>query len=126
MDFRSRDTGARTAIILGTGEMASIALIVALTLFYTFEGGMTAVIWTDVVQMFLYIAGAVVSLGFFIGSGERGAPQIAFHAIRILGVAMLVFWGMRAVKPSQLERIFGRFPGLLARVEKARNALLRD
>ena len=26
----------------------------------------------------------------------------------------------------QLERIFGRFPGLLARVEKARNALLRD
>src|SRR5580698_6279529 len=42
-------------IILGTGEVASIALIVALTLFYTFEGGMTAVIWTDVVQMSLYV-----------------------------------------------------------------------
>ncbi len=50
------------SIILGTGETASILLIVALTLFYTFEGGMTAVIWTDVVQMFLYVAGAVVSL----------------------------------------------------------------
>jgi Na+/proline symporter len=37
---------------------------VCLTLFYTFEGGMTAVIWTDVVQMFLYIAGAVLS--FFV------------------------------------------------------------
>ncbi len=49
------------SIILGTGEMASIALIVALTLFYTFEGGMTAVIWTDVIQMFLYVAGAIVS-----------------------------------------------------------------
>ena len=49
------------SIVLGTGELASIALIVCLTLFYTFEGGMTAVIWTDVVQMFLYIAGAVVS-----------------------------------------------------------------
>src|SRR5271168_2950898 len=35
------------------GEIASILVIVALTLFYTFEGGMTAVIWTDVVQMFL-------------------------------------------------------------------------
>ena len=52
------------ATILGTGEVASIALIVALTLFYTFEGGMTAVIWTDVVQMFLYVAGAILS--FFV------------------------------------------------------------
>ncbi len=50
------------SIILGTGEIASIVLIVALTLFYTFEGGMTAVIWTDVVQMFLYVFGALVSL----------------------------------------------------------------
>jgi SSS family solute:Na+ symporter len=54
------------SIILGTGELASIALIVCLTLFYTFEGGMTAVIWTDVVQMFLYIAGAVVSFAVIL------------------------------------------------------------
>src|ERR1700730_12947195 len=52
------------AIIIGTGEIASIMVIVSLTLFYTFEGGMTAVIWTDVVQMFLYVAGAIVS--FFV------------------------------------------------------------
>jgi SSS family transporter len=49
------------AIILGTGEKTSILAIVCLTLFYTYEGGMTAVIWTDVIQMFLYVAGAVVS-----------------------------------------------------------------
>jgi len=48
--------------ILGTGELASILVIVALTLFYTFEGGMTAVIWTDVAQMVLYVAGAALSL----------------------------------------------------------------
>ncbi len=35
------------SIVLGTGEVVSILVIVALTLFYTFEGGMTAVIWTD-------------------------------------------------------------------------------
>lgn len=52
------------SIVLGTGELASILLIVALTLFYTFEGGMTAVIWTDVVQMVLYIGGALLS--FFV------------------------------------------------------------
>lgn len=50
------------AIVLGTGEMASIIVILILTLIYTYEGGMTAVIWTDVVQMILYIAGALLSL----------------------------------------------------------------
>ena len=49
------------SVILGTGEIASITLIVALTLFYTFEGGMTAVIWTDVIQMCLYVLGAALS-----------------------------------------------------------------
>ncbi len=48
----------------GAGEVTAIFVIVCLTLFYTFEGGMTAVIWTDVVQMFLYVAGAVLS--FFV------------------------------------------------------------
>ncbi len=52
------------SIILGTDNLVSILLIVALTLFYTFEGGMTAVIWTDVIQMFLYVAGAILS--FFV------------------------------------------------------------
>lgn len=52
------------SIVLGTGEVASIVLIVGLTLFYTFHGGMTAVIWTDVVQMCLYMLGAALS--FFV------------------------------------------------------------
>jgi SSS family solute:Na+ symporter len=49
------------SIVLGTGEFLSILLIVALTLFYTFEGGMTAVIWTDVLQMAMYVSGALLS-----------------------------------------------------------------
>jgi len=50
------------SVVLGTGEMASIAAILCLTLLYTYEGGMTAVIWTDVIQMTLYVAGAIASL----------------------------------------------------------------
>ncbi|HXP86057.1 MAG TPA: sodium:solute symporter [Bryobacteraceae bacterium] len=50
------------SVVLGTGEMVSIAVILCLTLVYTYEGGMTAVIWTDVVQMFLYVTGAAISL----------------------------------------------------------------
>lgn len=65
------------SIILGTGEMSSIVLIVALTLFYTFEGGMTAVIWTDVVQMFLYVIGAVISLVVILGQIDGGWAEVA-------------------------------------------------
>src|SRR5258706_8302282 len=50
------------AIALGTGEVASIAIITALTLIYTFEGGLTAVIWTDVVQTGIYVGGTLVGL----------------------------------------------------------------
>ena len=50
------------SIAIGTGDTLSIAIISALTLLYTFEGGMAAVIWTDVVQMGLYVAGTLVAL----------------------------------------------------------------
>lgn len=65
------------SIILGTGEVASIAVIVALTLFYTFQGGMTAVIWTDVVQMFLYISGALLSFFVILHLIPGGWPHVA-------------------------------------------------
>jgi SSS family transporter len=55
-----------------TGEIVSIVLIVVLTLFYTFEGGMTAVIWTDVVQMSLYVLGAVASFIVILGQIPGG------------------------------------------------------
>jgi SSS family solute:Na+ symporter len=50
------------SIALGTGEIASIAIITALTLIYTFEGGLAAVIWTDVVQTAIYVSGTLVGL----------------------------------------------------------------
>ena len=50
------------SIALGTGQVASIALITILTLIYTFEGGLAAVIWTDVVQTIIYLGGTLVGL----------------------------------------------------------------
>jgi SSS family solute:Na+ symporter len=49
-------------IALGTGEVASIAIITVLTLIYTFEGGLAAVIWTDVVQTMIYVGGTLVGV----------------------------------------------------------------
>src|SRR3984957_12052790 len=50
------------AIWLGAGEVSSIAIITVLTLIYTFEGGLAAVIWTDVVQTMIYVGGTLVGL----------------------------------------------------------------
>src|SRR5579863_4899437 len=65
------------SVVLGTDEVASVILITVLTLFYTFEGGMTAVIWTDVVQMTLYVVGAVVSFFVILGDIPGGWPHVA-------------------------------------------------
>jgi len=49
-------------VILKTGVLTSVIIITALTLFYTYRGGLTAVIWTDVIQMVIYISGTLVAL----------------------------------------------------------------
>src|SRR2546425_1509674 len=54
------------SIGLGTGEIASIAIITVLTLIYTFEGGLAAVIWTDVVQTVIYVGGTLVGVATIV------------------------------------------------------------
>ncbi len=49
------------SVVLGTSDNSSIVIITLLTVLYTFHGGMTAVIWTDVAQMVLYVSGALLS-----------------------------------------------------------------
>ncbi len=65
------------SIILGTGEMTSIVVIVCLTLIYTYEGGLTAVIWTDVIQMILYVIGAVLSFYILLDEIPGGWSHVA-------------------------------------------------
>jgi SSS family transporter len=64
------------AIALGTGQIASIAIITALTLIYTFEGGLAAVIWTDVVQTAIYIGGTLVGVVTLLHLVPGGWPHI--------------------------------------------------
>jgi len=64
------------AIALGTGEVASIAIITVLTLIYTFEGGLAAVIWTDVVQTFIYVGGTLVGMFTILHLVPGGWPAI--------------------------------------------------
>jgi SSS family solute:Na+ symporter len=71
------------AIALGTGEVTSIAIITALTLVYTFEGGLAAVIWTDVVQTVIYVGGTLVgvfTIVHLVPGGWDHIHAVAAHA----------------------------------------------
>jgi SSS family transporter len=70
-------------IAIGTKDVLSIGIISALTLLYTFEGGMAAVIWTDVVQMAIYIGGtfvAIYTLGAHVPGGWSQIHAVASAA----------------------------------------------
>jgi solute:Na+ symporter, SSS family len=74
------------AIALGTGEISSIAIITTLTLIYTFEGGLSAVIWTDVVQTAIYIGGTLVgvfTILHLVPGGWPGIHDLATHANKL-------------------------------------------
>jgi SSS family transporter len=60
-------------------DVTAIAVVTVLTLLYTFEGGMAAVIWTDVVQLGIYVCGTLVAAFSIIHSVPGGWTTI--HAV---------------------------------------------
>lgn len=57
--------------------VASIALIGAATILYTFLGGMAAVIWTDVVQLVIYLVGAAVAAVLLLQAIPGGWSEVS-------------------------------------------------
>src|SRR6202451_2885700 len=72
--------GKVVSVAFGTGERTSILIIATLTLFYTFEGGMRAVIWTDVIQFALYLAGSIAAFFLLLHKIPGGWPTVTLAA----------------------------------------------
>jgi solute:Na+ symporter, SSS family len=78
------------SVALGTSERLAVFIVIALTILYTFEGGMKAVIWTDVAQFLLYLTGSLVTLGLLlhrIPNGWNEVVQVASvhgHKLQVL------------------------------------------
>jgi SSS family solute:Na+ symporter len=58
----------------------SIASVGVLTLIYTFEGGIAAVIWTDLIQLVIYLAGSVLAAYELVRLVPGGWGTIVAHA----------------------------------------------
>ena len=78
------------SVVLGTSERLAVMVVIALTIIYTLEGGMKAVIWTDVAQFLLYLAGSGVTLWLLLHRVPGGWSEVtqvaaaAGHKLQVL------------------------------------------
>ncbi len=77
-------------ILFKTGVFPAVLLITVLTVFYTFEGGLTGVIWTDVAQLSIYLCGTIFALGLAVHAIPGGWAEV-IHLARISGHKFRVF-----------------------------------
>jgi len=82
--------GKVVSVAFGTGERLSITVVAVLTLFYTFEGGLRAVIWTDVMQFALYLTGSVAAFSLLLHKIPGGWPELT-RAAAAAGDKLRVF-----------------------------------
>jgi SSS family transporter len=68
------------SVALGTSERLAVFIVIALTILYTFEGGMKAVIWTDVAQFLLYLTGSLITLGLLLHKIPGGWGELTHVA----------------------------------------------
>jgi SSS family solute:Na+ symporter len=65
------------SVALGTSERLAVFIVIALTVLYAFEGGMKAVIWTNVVQFLLYLTGSLITLALLFHRIPGGWQEVA-------------------------------------------------
>jgi SSS family transporter len=78
------------AIAIGVPEIYCILALAAAMILYTEEGGARATVWTDVVQMFVYLAGALVVLVALVRLLPAGTAAQTFASASAAGKLRIV------------------------------------
>ena len=84
--------------LTGWSPETAIVAVAAITVVYTFLGGMKAVIWTDVIQFSVYILGALVALTILAGKLPGGWTEL-FQAARAAGKFRLLDFSFDLTRP---------------------------
>jgi solute:Na+ symporter, SSS family len=77
----------------GAIYLLAISVIAVITLIYTFLGGIKAVIWMDVVQMGVYLGGALFALVLMVGKIPFGFTEI-FATLNETDKFDMINWGV--------------------------------
>jgi solute:Na+ symporter, SSS family len=86
------------ALMLGIPVWAAILLLAAGTALYTYLGGLKAVIWIDLIQVLVYLSGAVIALAYIL----HAVPGGLGHLIAAGGGVRLVDAAFDLSKPYTL------------------------
>lgn len=92
--------------VTGLDVYASILLMGVLCTVYTLEGGMHAVIWTDVMQVVVLLGAALVSLAIIVANVDGGVPGI-WHAAHDAGKLHMFNWTWSATTTSVWVVVLG-------------------
>lgn len=107
-------TAIPVALILsGTGAVpprammpAAIVTLGALTVLYTYKGGMRAVVWTELIQAGIYVFGGLVAV-VLLGRAAPGGWAAILHAAGAAGKLQVIDWY------TGFDRPFTMLAGLL-------------
>jgi solute:Na+ symporter, SSS family len=94
-------TGLVLAITTQMGVIPAVVLMGMLTIYYTFKGGMVAVVWTDVIQMTLYLGGAGLAV-FEILQRIPGGWESIRHSVAPLGKLQVLDLSFDVSRPYTL------------------------
>ena len=85
--------------VTGLNVILSIVLMGVVTIAYTLLGGMKAVIWTDVLQVFVMLGGAFFAIGYVITGIDGGLPE--FVRVANENAKMHTFdWSFDLLRPT--------------------------
>lgn len=85
-------TAIPLAIVTGWGVPVSILVVAAVTLLYTWAGGIRAVIWVDVVQLGIYVLGGAATI--LVAGSLAGGAGAALDAAALEGKLRVVDWSL--------------------------------
>ena len=88
------------AIVTGWSIPTSVVVVCLVTLVYTWAGGIRAVIWVDVMQLFLYTLGGIVTV--FVAVRLAGGLGLAFDSAREAGRLQTFDWSLSFTAPYTL------------------------
>jgi SSS family transporter len=69
-------TGLVISIVLGIGIIPSLLIISGITILFTLRGGLVAVVWTDFLQLLVYLGGAVFALFLLLDRIPGGVTEV--------------------------------------------------
>lgn len=87
-------------IVTGWSIPTSVVVVCLVTLVYTWAGGIRAVVWVDVMQLFLYTLGGIVTV--FVAVRLAGGLGLAFDSAREAGRLQTFDWSLSFTAPYTL------------------------